>query len=179
MKSPFVLALLAAIAVELANFLFVHFPVDVGLTADAGWFTPTAGRGVVVLHLPGIAGGKPGGADGFSAIGRVCDCPVRVCGYGADDSAVHLCFPAGEAAGGAVAGEERLGGGGVIREVGTALTGRVAFVGRVPGFAALHPGLFSVASLREGMGNRSDCPGGPAVSLSGGDLLQTAIFGDT
>jgi hypothetical protein len=54
MKRPILFALLLAIPVEVVNFFFLAFPIDVGLPEDASWLEKLAGSQWVILHLPGL-----------------------------------------------------------------------------------------------------------------------------
>jgi hypothetical protein len=54
MKKPIIVALVAALPIELVNFFVFPFPIDVGLPQDAGPFAQFMGTQWAILHLPGL-----------------------------------------------------------------------------------------------------------------------------
>jgi hypothetical protein len=54
LKKRIILALVVAIPLELVNFFFLAFPIDVGLPDDAPWYAQALGAEWVLLHLPGL-----------------------------------------------------------------------------------------------------------------------------
>ncbi len=58
MKKPLILALLLAIPLEWASFVVYPFPIDVGLSDDAGWFTKVMGLRWVLMHWIGLELGR-------------------------------------------------------------------------------------------------------------------------
>jgi hypothetical protein len=54
LKKRILIAALVAIPLELVNFFFFAFPIDVGLSDDAPWYTQALGAEWVLLHLPGL-----------------------------------------------------------------------------------------------------------------------------
>jgi hypothetical protein len=54
LKKSILIALVIAIPVELVNFFFFAFPIDVGLSDDAPWYAQALGAEWVLLHLPGL-----------------------------------------------------------------------------------------------------------------------------
>jgi hypothetical protein len=53
-KTMIGIALIVAIPVELVNFFFFAFPIDVGLAPDAPWYSQLLGAEWVLLHLAGL-----------------------------------------------------------------------------------------------------------------------------
>jgi hypothetical protein len=54
LKKSIVITAVVAIPVELVNFFFFAFPIDVGLTPDAPWYSQLLGAEWVLLHLAGL-----------------------------------------------------------------------------------------------------------------------------
>lgn len=53
-RLPIRVALLVAIPIEAVNFWFNRYPIDVGLPADARWYTKVLDGSWLFLHLPGL-----------------------------------------------------------------------------------------------------------------------------
>jgi hypothetical protein len=53
-KSAAVIGFVAAVPIELANFLFAMPPLDVDMSPDASWFAQALDFEWAALHLPGI-----------------------------------------------------------------------------------------------------------------------------
>jgi hypothetical protein len=54
LKKRIFIALAVAVPLELVNFFFFAFPIDVGLPDDAPWYAQALGAEWVLLHLPGL-----------------------------------------------------------------------------------------------------------------------------
>jgi hypothetical protein len=53
-RKPIIIALIAALPIELVNFFVFAFPIDVGLPQEAGPFAQLMSAQWAILHLPGL-----------------------------------------------------------------------------------------------------------------------------
>jgi hypothetical protein len=53
-KLPVRRVALAAIPIEIVNFVFAMFPVDVGFAPDTSWYRKAAGYEWLFMHWPGL-----------------------------------------------------------------------------------------------------------------------------